>query len=260
MSDLILERDGALATVSLDRPAVRNALNPSLIGELTDLFGRLAGDPELRVIVLTGAGDVFCAGADVGWMRDSRDLSQQDNAADAAALAAMFDAIDRCPKPVIARVNGSALGGGAGLVACADLAIAARTAGFAFSEARLGLIPAVISPYVLRRIGPGATRALFVTARRFTAEEAARLGLVDDVVAAGDLDAAVRVAAEGLLFCAPEAIAECKRLVREASAGLALGDLPERIAAARSSAEGQEGLTAFLEKRRPAWAPSEPSS
>ncbi len=252
MSSVSLTRHGPVATLTLDRPQARNALGLEMIVELTQLFGALAMD-ETRVIVLTGAGDAFCAGADLDWMRRSRELSDQQNLADAAMARTMWEAIDGCPKPVVARVNGHALGGGAGLVACADVAISADTALFGFTEARLGLIPATISPYVLRRIGAGHARALFVTGRRFGAGEAQRLGLVHQVASVEDLDNAVATAVDDLLACGPVAIAECKRLVRDATAGLALDDLPLRLAAVRAAPEAQEGLAAFLKKTAPGW-------
>ncbi len=205
------------------------------------------------MVVLTGDGDAFCAGADIEWMRESRTLTDEDNIADAATARTMWEMIDSCPKPVIARVNGHALGGGSGLVACADVAVAVDSAMFGFTEARLGLIPATISPYVLRKIGPGHARALFVTGRRFGAEEAARIGLVHRVVARADLDAVVAEVADDLLACSPVAIAESKRLLRDATAGLALPDLPVRLASVRAAPEAQEGLAAFLEKTQPGW-------
>jgi methylglutaconyl-CoA hydratase len=252
VSEIVLSREGAVTTLTMNRPEVRNAIGPSLIAQLTEFFAALATD-DSRVLVLTGAGAAFSAGADVEWMRASRDLTLEQNVADANAAAAMFSSIDRCPKPVIARVNGHALGGGAGLVACADVAIAADTATFGFTEARLGLIPAMISPYVLRAIGPRRARELFVSGRRFGAAEALEIGLVHRVVTADELDGALASAAAEIARCGPVAIAESKRLVRDATASLALPDLAERIAAVRSGAEGQEGLTAFLEKREPAW-------
>ena len=252
MSEIVLSRVGAVTTLTMNRPEMRNAIGPSLIAQLTQSFAALAAD-DSRVLVLTGAGGAFSAGADVEWMRASRDLSEQQNVADANAAAALFSSIDSCPKPVIARVNGHALGGGAGLVACADVAIAVDTATFGFTEARLGLIPAMISPYVLRAIGPRRARELFVTGRRFGATEALEIGLVHRVVTAEELDAAVTSAAAEIVRCGPVAIAESKRLVRDATVSLAMPDLAERIAAVRSSPEGQEGLTAFLEKRDPAW-------
>lgn len=252
MSDVLFQRVGPVATLTLNRPELRNALGPSVIAQLTALFGALRMD-DTRVVVLTGAGSSFCAGADIEWMRSSRDLPVEANVADAAATRTMFEAIDSCPKPVIARVNGHAMGGGAGLVACADIAIAAGEARFGFTEARLGIVPALISPYVLRRIGPGHTRALFTSARVFDAAEAHRTGLVQRIVSEDELDAAVAEAVEDFLACGPAAIAETKRLLRDATAGLALEDLPQRIAAIRASPEGQEGLAAFIEKRKPGW-------
>ena len=252
MSDVRLDRHGPVATITIDRPAARNALGLELIVELGQLFAALAVDAT-RVIVLTGAGEVFCAGADIDWMRRSRDLSDEANIADAAAMRAMLESIDSCPKPVVARVNGAALGGGAGMVACADVAVAAEGATFGFTEARLGLIPATISPYVLRTIGPGAARALFVTGRRFDAAQALRIGLVHALAATDGLDAAVTSVVDDLLACGPVAIAETKRLVRDATASLALDDLPVRLASVRAAPEAQEGLAAFLRKQRPGW-------
>ena len=256
MSAVLTTREGAVATVTLNTPDVRNALGSELIAGVTAAFADLATDDACRVVVMTGAGTAFCAGADLAWMRASRELTEAENIADAGRAQAMLEAVDGCPKAVVARVNGHAMGGGAGLVACADVAVAAEDARFAFSEARLGLIPAMISPYVLRALGPGPTRALFTTARVFDATEALRLGLVHEVVAAEGLDAATAGWVDQLLAAGPEAIAECKRLVRDASARLALPDLAERIARARAGDEGQEGVTAFLEKRKPRWASS----
>jgi methylglutaconyl-CoA hydratase len=256
VSAVLTTREGAVATVTLNLPDVRNAMGPALIAGLTDAFTELASDDACRVVVLTGAGSAFCAGADLAWMQASRDLTEAENIADARVAQAMLEAVDSCPKAVVARVNGAAMGGGAGLVACADIAVAADGARFAFSEARLGLIPAMISPYVLRAIGPGQTRALFTSALVFDADEALRLGLVHEVVPAGELDDAVGAWVRAFLDAGPQAVAECKRLVRDASAGLALPDLAERIARARAGAEGQEGVAAFLEKRKPQWTRS----
>jgi methylglutaconyl-CoA hydratase len=252
VNEILLSREGAVTTLTMNLPDVRNAIGPDLIAGLTETFSAAAAD-DSRVLVLTGAGSAFSAGADVEWMRASRDLSEQQNVADANAAAAMFRAVDSCPKPVIARVNGHALGGGAGLVACADIAIALNTASFGFTEARLGLIPAMISPFVLRAVGPRRARELFVTGRRFGADEALAIGLVHRVVGEAELDGAVAEAAAELVRSGPVAIAESKRLVRDATMSMALPDLAERIAARRSAPEGQEGLTAFLEKRDPAW-------
>lgn len=252
MSALDVVRDGAVATVTLDRAERRNAFDPSLIGELTAAF-RGWGD-DVRVVVLRGAGPAFCAGADLDWMAASRELSWDENVADAERMAEAFEAVDACPAAVVARVHGATFGGGAGLVACADVAIAAEGTTFAFSEVRLGLMPATISPYVLRAIGPGATRALFTTGRRFDADEALRLGLVHEVVSEDQLDATVKETVDALLKAGPEAVRACKQLVREATAALALADLPERIARARTGAEGREGVAAFLERRSPSWS------
>jgi methylglutaconyl-CoA hydratase len=254
VSELEIGRDGAVATVTLSRAERRNALDPALLEELTQEFRVLAEDDELRVIVLRGAGPAFCAGADLDWMAASRELSWEENVADAQRMAAAFEAVDACPKAVVARVHGAAFGGGAGLVACADVAVAAEGTTFAFSEVRLGLIPATISPYVLRAIGPGATRALFTTGRRFDADEALRLGLVHDVASRDPLDARVAEAVDGLLHAGPEAVLACKQLVRHATSALSLDDLPERIARARTGAEGREGVAAFLERRSPSWS------
>lgn len=254
MSGVEVTRDGAVATVTLSRPDRRNALDPATIEALRTAFGSLAESDEVRVIVLGGAGTAFCAGADIGWMAAARELSHDENVADAERMAAAFEAVDACGKAVVARVHGPAFGGGAGLVACADVAVAAEGASFAFSEIRLGLLPATIAPYVLRAIGPGATRELFTTGRRFDAHEAHRLGLVHRVVTVAELDDAVTQVVDELIAGGPDAIAACKELVRASTASFALDDLPERIAAARVSDEGKEGVSAFLEKRSPSWS------
>jgi methylglutaconyl-CoA hydratase len=255
VTEVLLTRDGPVATITLNRPEMRNAIGPAVIAQVTQLFQVLAID-ETRIVVITGAGTAFSAGADVDWMRASRDLTPEQNVADAAAARTMFEAVDACPKPVVARVNGHALGGGLGLVACADIAIAVEGATFGFSEVRLGLIPAMISPYVLRSIGPGQARALFTTGRRFGAAEAHRLGLVHAVASPDDLDAAVTDACADLLRAGPHAVAAAKRLIRDATAALALPDLAERLADLRARPEAQEGLSAFLEKRDPYWTSS----
>jgi methylglutaconyl-CoA hydratase len=254
VSALDVARDGAVATVTLDRPERRNALDRSLLAELTRAFRDLSARDDVRVVVLRGAGPAFCAGADLDWMAASRDLSWEENVADAERMADAFEAIDACRKAVVTQVHGAAFGGGAGLVACADVAVAAAGTTFAFSEVRLGLFPATISPYVLRAIGPGATRALFTTGRRFDAEEARRLGLVHEVAPEDRMDAVVGEVVDALLHAGPEAVLACKQLVREATAGLTLTDLPERIARARAGAEGREGVAAFLERRSPSWS------
>jgi methylglutaconyl-CoA hydratase len=256
VTEVLAHRDGPVAMLTLHRPERRNALGPAMLASLGNRLAEVARDPSVRVVVLTGAGAAFSAGADIEAMRAAPALSDERNLEDAAAMQAAFEALDACPTPVIARVNGAAIGGGAGLVACADLAIASEGATFAFAEVRLGLLPALISPYVLRAIGPAHARALFTSGRSFGAAEAWRLGLVHDVAAAADLDARVAEAVEGFVAASPHAIAECKRLIRDATAALMLPDLPSRIASARASAEGSEGIAAFLEKRPPRWATS----
>lgn len=246
----------AVATVALARPDARNALNAGLIGELTRCIEELAEDDSVRVIVLTGEEDFFCAGADIGYMRDTASFSYEENLEDARRLAAMFGAVDGCPKPVVARVRGAAIGGGVGLVAAADVAVAEEEAVFAFSEVRLGLSPATIAPFVVCKIGFSQTRALFLTGERFDAARAREIGLIHEVAAGKDLDAAVQEKVAGLLAGGPEALAATKALLRElrdADSGEAAEITARRIAELRTGEEGQEGLGAFLEKRDPAW-------
>jgi methylglutaconyl-CoA hydratase len=240
-----IEHGDGVLRVAMARPERRNAFDAALIEELRLAFEDVG---DARAVVLTGDGPSFSAGADVEWMRSSVELSYDENVADALRLRAMLDAIDACPAPVVARVQGHALGGGCGLVACSDVVVAEPDAQFAFSEVKLGIVPAVISPFALAKIGPGAARRWFVTGERFSAETALRIGLVHEV--ADDLDAAVdRVVAE-LLSAGPDAARAAKELAR---GPLSAGETAERIAAHRTSAEGQEGLRAFLEKRRPDW-------
>jgi methylglutaconyl-CoA hydratase len=260
MSGLLrLDRTEGVARVTLTRPDVRNAFNAELIRELDATFRSLAGEPPeaLRAVVLAGDGETFCAGADVTWMKASLDLSVAENEADAARLAEMLDAIDTCPAPVVARVHGAALGGGMGLCAVADIALATSDATFGFTETRLGILPAVISPFVLARIGEGHARALFPTGERFDAERARRIGLVNEILPDEvALDARLGEILDGLRAVGPTAARAAKAIIRE-QRGL---DAAERrsltvqaIARQRASAEGQEGLTAFLEKRPPSW-------
>ena len=256
MSDVQVSRQGPVATLTLDRPERRNALDPGLLLALARAVEGISEDDDVRVVVLTGAGSAFSAGADLAWMQASRELSAERNHDDAAAMAAAFDTVDRCPKAVVARVNGPAIGGGAGLVACADVAVAVESARFAFAEVRLGLLPATIAPYVMRSIGPGRARELFTTGREFDAIEAATYGLVHDVVPTGEIDATVDEVVHRYLTCGPRAVAANKRLIREATESLDMADLPDRIAGARASDEGQEGIAAFLEKRPPRWSNS----
>jgi enoyl-CoA hydratase/carnithine racemase len=240
-----LDRDGHVLRVTLARPERRNAFDAQLIGELAEAFVDVG---KARAVVLAGEGASFCAGADVDWMRSSVGLSFDENVADANAMRAMFEAIDRCPAPVVARVQGHALGGGAGLVAAADIAVSARDTAFAFSEVKLGIVPAVISPFALARIGAGHARRYFVTGERFDALTALRIGLVSEV--ADDLDAAVDRVVGELLSAGPHAARWAKRLVRERPDG---PETARWIAERRASDEGQEGLRAFLEKDEPDW-------
>jgi methylglutaconyl-CoA hydratase len=245
MAALRIDRDGDLLRVTLARPETRNAFDAALIAELSEAFVDVG---KARAVLLSGEGPSFCAGADVEWMRASVALDFDANVADANALRGMLEAIDRCPAPVVARVQGHALGGGAGLVACADVVVASGSAVFAFSEVKLGIIPAVISPFALAKIGPSAARRYFVTGERFDAATALRIGLVHEVAA--DLDAAVeRVLAE-LWSAGPRAARHAKKLVLERPDG---PETARRIAERRTSDEGQEGLTAFLERRSPDW-------
>jgi methylglutaconyl-CoA hydratase len=249
----------SVATVLLARSDVRNALNAELIEELTRCMGELATDDRVRVVVLSGEGDFFCAGADIGYMRDMAEFSYEENLEDARRLAAMFGAVDESPKPVVARVRGAAIGGGVGLVAAADVAVAEEGTVFAFSEVRLGIAPATIAPFVLRKIGFSQTRALFLTGERFDAARACEIGLVHEVAAEGDLDATVQQKVAQLLAGGPEALAATKALLRElrkAAPGEATEIMARRIAQLRTGKEGQEGLGAFLEKREPDWRDS----
>jgi methylglutaconyl-CoA hydratase len=245
VSALRIEHDGPLLRVTMARPEVRNAFDAALIGELTDVFADVG---DARAVLLAGDGPSFSAGADVEWMRSSVELSYDENVADALRLRAMLDAIDSCPAPVVARVQGHALGGGCGLVACCDVVVAAPVTQFAFSEVKLGIVPAVISPFALAKIGPSAARRYFVTGERFTADAALHIGLVHEV--SDDLDGAVDRIVGELLSAGPAATRGAKELARRAQAAQ---ETAERIAAHRTSGEGQEGLRAFLEKRAPSW-------
>jgi methylglutaconyl-CoA hydratase len=245
---LRVERDGALLRITLARPDRRNALDAELIAALTSAFADVG---DARAVVLAGDGDSFCAGADIEWMRAAAGLSYEENVADSTRLRRMYEAVDHCAAPVVAAAHRHVLGGGVGLVCCADAVIAAEDAVFAFSEVKLGILPAVISPFALARIGPGAARRYFVTGERFDAQTALRIGLVHEVVPPDELDAAVdRIVAE-ILSAGPEAARHAKRLVLDAPLdGL---ETARRIAERRTSDEGQEGLHAFLERRPPGW-------
>ena len=265
MTDLLrVERSGpndAIARVTLTRPDVHNAFNASLIADLRQAFAALAGEGpmELRVVVLAGAGPTFCAGADIDWMRAATQLDVEGNEHDAMAMADMLEAIDLCPVPVIARVHGGALGGGAGLCAVSDLVVAEAGAKFGFTETRLGILPAVISPFVVARIGETHARALFPGGRRFDAVRAQRIGLVHEVVEGLEsLDAAVEGAVADILASGPTAVRAAKAIVREVRGlghGSAKWHTARVIARQRVSEEAQEGFRAFVERRRPAWVP-----
>ena len=260
MSEVLrIERAGAVARVALARPEVRNAFNAELIGQLTDAFAALAAEPPdaLRAVVLSGDGPVFCAGADVEWMRAAAAMDVDANEADAARLATMLETIDTCPAPVIARVHGAALGGGMGLCAVSDVVVAAADATFGFTETRLGILPAVIGPFALAKIGESQARALFLTGSRFDAARARDIGLVHEVLAdESALDERVAELVGELLAAGPTAVREAKALIRRLRgqpAAQARALTVAAIARQRTSAEGQEGLSAFLEKRDPAW-------
>jgi methylglutaconyl-CoA hydratase len=259
---LRVERSGpneSIVRVTLSRPAVRNAFDASLIAELRSTFAALERDSptELRAVVLAGDGETFCAGADIDWMRAAKALDVEGNEQDAMAMAEMFETIDTCPVPVIARVQGAALGGGMGLCAVSDLVIAESGARFGFTETRLGILPAVISPFVIAKIGESHARALFPGGRRFDATRAQRIGLVHEVVEGeGALDLAVDAAIADILASGPTAVRAAKAIVKEVR-GLGHGSskwhTARVIARQRTSPEAQEGFTAFTEKRRPAW-------
>jgi methylglutaconyl-CoA hydratase len=246
-----------VAEVFLNRPQVRNAFNDGVIGELTEVFRTLGADPSLRAIVLGGHGKAFCAGADLGWMRAMADYSWEENRADAARLAGMLWTIWSCPLPVVGRIHGDCYAGGVGLAAVCDVLVAAEGMQFCLSEARLGLLPATIGPYVVRALGEQASRRYFTTAERFDAARALALGFVHEVVPAAQLDDRVSDIVATLVANGPAAVKACKQLVKDV-AGRPLDaalreDTARRIADIRASAEGREGVQAFLGKREPAW-------
>ena len=256
-TQLRVERRGPVLRIALARPEVRNAFNDALIAELIRAFESAALDASARAVVLTGEGPVFCAGADVAWMREAGGYTREENEADAERMARMLRKIDTCPLPVIALAQGAAIGGGVGLLAASDIAIAAEGTVFSLAEVRLGILPSVISPYVVRSIGPRFARDVFLTGDRFDAREAWRMALVHQVVPASELEAAGEAKVRSILQSGPEAVGVAKRLIAEV-AGLkpedAVGLTARTIAERRASAEAKEGLTAFLEKRRPSWA------
>ena len=254
---LQITRDGAVARVFLDRPDVRNAFNDSVIAELAAAFTGFAADDSLRAVVLGGHGKAFCAGADLSWMRAMADYTWEQNRADAQALADMLYAIWSCPVPVIGRVHGDCYAGGVGLAAVCDILVAAEGVNFCLSEARLGLLPATIGPYVVKALGEQASRRYLTTAERFDAARAHTLGFVHEVVPAAALDAKVDELVAALVANGPAAVRACKKLVQDVAdrpidAGLR-AETARRIADIRASAEGKEGVQAFLTKRDPAW-------
>jgi methylglutaconyl-CoA hydratase len=256
MSSILAERDGAVLRLTLNRPDVRNAFDEQVIAALAALAADAAQDRTLRAVVLAGTGKAFCAGADVAWMSKSIAYSQRENLSDAEDLARMLERLDTLPVPVIGRIQGAALGGGVGLAAVCDVAIAAEDAVFALSEVKLGILPAVVAPYVIRKIGISAARELFLTGSRFGAVRAKEIGLVHEIVPADHLDDAIARRLGEVMSAGPRAIATAKALIREI-AGVhpndVIGLTTNTIAAQRVSDEGQEGLRAFLEKRKPGW-------
>ena len=248
---------GHVATVVLNRPEVRNAFNDEVIAELSQAFVQLGEASEVRAIVLMAEGPAFCAGADLNWMRRMADYTRDENIEDAGKLAFMLRAIYECPKPTIARVQGDVYAGGIGLVAACDMAVSVDTANYCLSEVKLGLIPATISPYVIRAMGARAAHRYFLTAERFGAAEALRIGFVHEVVSAEALDAKVGELVSALTSASPNAVRACKKLVmdvaeREINAGLIAATV-QGIADIRASDEGKEGVQSFLQKRKPAW-------
>ena len=259
MKHLTLSFERGVETVTLNRPEVRNAFNDEVIAELTAVFGELAKRDEVRCIVLAGNGPAFCAGADLNWMKRMATYTREENLEDASKLARMLEVIFHCPKPTIARVQGDVYAGGTGLVAACDIAVSADTAQYCLSEVKLGLIPATISPYVIRAMGARAAHRWFLTAERFGAAEAQRIGIVHEVMPAEALDAKTAEIAQALVVAGPEAVKACKKLLHdvaghEITAGLVRRTV-EGIADIRASDEGREGFQSFLGKRKPYWLP-----
>ena len=256
-SNLQITQDGGIARITLTQPEIRNAFSDEVIAEITAAFREVGARDGVRAVVLAAEGPAFCAGANLNWMRRMADYTRDENLADAAKLAEMLRVIYECPKPTIARVQGDVYAGGMGLVAACDMAVAVDTAGFCLSEVKLGLIPATISPYVIRAMGARAAHRYFLTAERFDAAEALRIGFVHAVVPAEQLDAQVDVLLKALTAASPNAVRACKRLVldvaeREINTGLIAATV-EGIADIRASAEGREGVQSFLQKRKPGW-------
>ncbi len=257
MDNLLMHVENAVATVTLNRPEMRNAFNDEVIAELADAFASLGRRDDVRCIVLAANGPAFCAGADLNWMKRMAGYSRDENLADATALAAMLRTLYRCPKPTIARVQGDVYAGGTGLVAACDIAVSVDTANYCLSEVKLGLIPATISPYVIRAMGARAAHRYFLTAERFSAAEAHRIGFVHEVVTADALDATVGELAKALVSAGPAAMKSCKRLVQQVAEQdideALIASTVEQIADIRASDEGREGVASFLGKRKPSW-------
>jgi methylglutaconyl-CoA hydratase len=253
---LQVRREHGVEHLTLHRPEVRNALNNDVIAELAAWAAHTRQDPDVRVVILAGAGATFCAGADIAWMAQSLTYTTDENLRDATAISEMFGALDTWPVPVVARIQGAALGGGCGLAAVCDIVVCEQEAVFGFTETRLGILPAAISPFAIAKIGVSAARELFLTGMRFDAKRAQAIGLVHEVVTIGDLDRTVQHYVRELLAASPTAIARAKALIPRV-AGRAPADVREltarAIAEQRVSPEGQEGLRAFLEKRKPSW-------
>ena len=248
---------GPVAQVTLSRPEVRNAFNDEVIAELTTAFTELGQNKAVRAIVLAAVGPAFCAGADLNWMRRMADYTQAENLADAAQLAEMLRVIYTCPKPTVARIQGDVYAGGMGLVAACDMAVSVDTANYCLSEVKLGLYPATISPYVIRAMGARAAHRYFLTAERFDAVEALRIGFVHTVVSAEQLDAKVNEMTQALVSASPNAVQSCKTLLHDVAGqdidAALIAQTVEGIATIRASAEGKEGVQSFLQKRKPAW-------
>lgn len=263
MSSLKITQKDAICTITLARPEVRNAFNDEVIAELKDAFVAAGQDASVRVVVLAAEGSAFCAGADLNWMRRMADYTREQNLADAGELAAMLKAIYECPKPTIARVQGDVYAGGLGLIAACDMAVSAESAQFCVSEVKIGLIPATISPYLVRAMGARAAHRYFLTAERFGATQAKALGLVHEVASIESLDDVVTQWTTAVLQASPEALKACKHLLHdvahEAIDEVLIANTVAGIADIRASREGKEGVQAFLQKRKPTWIAVEPS-
>ena len=255
--NLVIAYEGPVARITLTQPEVRNAFSDEVIAEITAAFLDVGARPDVRAVVLAAEGPAFCAGANLNWMRRMADYTRAENIADAGKLAEMLRVIYACPKPTVARVQGDVYAGGMGLVAACDMAVAVDTAGFCLSEVKLGLIPATISPYVIRAMGARAAHRYFLTAERFDAAEALRIGFVHEVVAADQLDAKVDDIVKALTSASPNAVRACKQLVQDVAQqqidAQLIAATVEGIADIRASEEGREGVQSFLQKRKPAW-------